>query len=100
MSLAKAPSCTSIACTDLFLIGAGIITTLTLFMFSSAAKIISLTHIGLLEYIAPTLAFLTGILLYQEPFDTPRLFGFAIIWIALLIIPTKGFFSPSPKRDA
>lgn len=86
--------------TDLFLIGAGIITTLTLFMFSSAAKIISLTHIGLLEYIAPTLAFLTGILLYQEPFDTLRLFGFAIIWIALLIISTEGFASASPQRDA
>lgn len=86
--------------TDLFLIGAGIITTITLYMFSSAAKSISLTLIGLLEYIAPTLAFLVGTLLYKEPFDASRLIGFTFIWIALLILTLEGFAPASPQRDA
>jgi len=85
--------------TDLFLIGAGIITTLTLFMFSAAAKTLSLTVIGLLEYIAPTLAFLTGMVLYKEPIDTPRLIGFALIWIVLLILTLDNFLTaPSPQK--
>lgn len=86
--------------TDLFLIGAGIITTLTLYMFSAAAKNISLPLIDLLEYIAPTLAFLSGTVLYKEPFGISRLLGFTLIWIALLILTINGFISASPQRGA
>ncbi len=85
--------------TDIFLIGAGIITTLTLYMFSAAAKTLTLTIIGLLEYIAPTLAFLTGIILYKEPFDISRLIGFTLIWIALLILTLGNFLPASSQQE-
>ena len=73
------------ATVDLLLIGAGIVTTIPLLMFASAAKQIPLNMIGVLQYLAPTIQFLIGVLIYKEPFDTTRLIGFGIVWLALII---------------
>lgn len=70
---------------DLLLIGAGVVTTIPLLMFASAAKQIPLTIVGILQYIAPTIQFLIGVFIYKEPFDTTRLIGFSIVWLALVI---------------
>ena len=70
---------------DLLLIGAGIVTTIPLLMFASAAKEIPLNMIGVLQYFAPTIQFLIGVFLYKEPFDTTRFIGFGIVWLALII---------------
>jgi chloramphenicol-sensitive protein RarD len=43
-----------------------------------------------LQYIAPTLQFLLGVLVYAEPFTHQRLVGFSIIWLALLIYWLEG----------
>jgi chloramphenicol-sensitive protein RarD len=63
----------------------GVITALPLLLFGSAARQIPLTMIGLLQYIAPTVQFFLGVLVYHEPFDSTRLVGFSIIWAALVI---------------
>jgi chloramphenicol-sensitive protein RarD len=70
---------------DLLLIGAGIVTTIPLLMFASAAKQIPLNMIGVLQYLAPTIQFLIGVFVYKEAFDTTRLIGFSIVWLALII---------------
>jgi chloramphenicol-sensitive protein RarD len=70
---------------DLLLIGAGIVTTIPLLMFASAAKQIPLNMVGILQYLAPTIQFLIGVFIYHEPFDTTRLIGFSIVWLALII---------------
>lgn len=70
---------------DLLLIGAGLVTTIPLLMFASAAKEIPLSMIGILQYFAPTIQFLIGVFLYKEPFDTTHLIGFSIVWVALII---------------
>lgn len=70
---------------DLLLIGAGIITTIPLLMFASAAKQIPLTMIGVLQYLAPTIQFLIGVFVYDEPFDQTRMIGFSLVWLALLL---------------
>lgn len=70
---------------DLLLIGAGIVTTIPLLMFASAAKQIPLNMIGVLQYLAPTIQFLIGVFIYKEAFDTTRLIGFSIVWLALII---------------
>lgn len=70
---------------DLFLAGAGIVTTIPLLMFASAAKQIPLTMVGILQYIAPTLQFLIGVFIYKEPFDRSHLIGFGIVWLALVV---------------
>jgi chloramphenicol-sensitive protein RarD len=46
--------------------------------------------VGFLQYIAPTLQFLIGVLVYQEPFPVERLVGFSIIWAALAIYSLEG----------
>ncbi|NUQ85591.1 MAG: EamA family transporter RarD [Anaerolineales bacterium] len=70
---------------DLLLVGAGIVTTIPLLMFASAAKQIPLNMVGVLQYLAPTIQFLIGVFIYREPFDHTRLIGFGIVWLALVI---------------
>jgi chloramphenicol-sensitive protein RarD len=73
------------ALTDMFLIGTGVVTSIPLLMFASAARQIPLTLIGILQYVAPTLQFLIGVFLYHEPFDQSHLIGFGLVWMALII---------------
>ncbi|MBL8076840.1 MAG: EamA family transporter RarD [Anaerolineales bacterium] len=78
---------------DLFLVGAGIVTTIPLLMFASAAKQIPLSMVGILQYIAPTLQFLIGVFLYKEPFDHSHLIGFGIVWAALVIFWVENYIA-------
>jgi chloramphenicol-sensitive protein RarD len=78
---------------DVFLIGAGVVTTIPLLMFASAARQIPLTVMGLLQYIAPTLQFLIGIFLYKEPFEQSHLIGFGLVWVALVIFWVENYLS-------
>ena len=85
------------AFTDLFLIGAGLVTTIPLLMFASAAKQIPLTIVGLLQYIAPTIQFLIGVFVYKEPFDHAHFIGFAIVWVALIIFAVESYMANRSK---
>jgi chloramphenicol-sensitive protein RarD len=76
---------------DVLLVGAGLVTTIPLLMFASAAKQIPLTIVGLLQYIAPTLQFLIGVFLYKEPFDQAHFIGFAIVWAALIVFAIESY---------
>ncbi len=67
------------------LILTGMITILPLIWFAYGARRIPLGTLGFLQYIGPTLQFLLGVFLYHEPFDSARLTGFGLIWLALLI---------------
>ena len=78
---------------DLMLVGAGLVTIIPLLMFSSAAKRIPLTMIGVLQYINPTIQFLLGTLIFKEPFDHHRLIGFGIVWVALILFGVEGFLA-------
>ncbi len=71
--------------TTLLLIGAGAATSIPLILFAAGARRISLTTLGLLQYMAPTLQFLIGVLLYHEPFGPDRVVGFSLIWLALVL---------------
>jgi chloramphenicol-sensitive protein RarD len=75
------------------LILAGVVTGLPLMMFSAAARLIPLSTLGFLQYIAPTMQFFIGVLIYREPFSPDRLVGFGVIWVALLIFSFEGFFA-------
>jgi chloramphenicol-sensitive protein RarD len=68
------------------LIGAGIVTALPLMLFGAAAVRIRLSTLGLLQYITPTIQFLIGVLFYGEPMPLSRLAGFALVWIALVVL--------------
>lgn len=68
----------------------GVVTALPLLLFARAAHAIPLILVGILQYIAPTVQFLLGVFLYQEPFSLSLLLGFSIIWIALIIFTLEG----------
>lgn len=77
--------------TNLLLMGAGITTVVPLLTFAAALKHIPLSLMGILQYIAPTLQFLLGVLVYNEPFTQTQLVGFSIIWAALIIFSTESW---------
>jgi chloramphenicol-sensitive protein RarD len=78
---------------DVMLVGAGLVTVVPLWMFSTAAQRIPLTMIGVLQYINPTMQFLLGVLIFKEPFDHRRLFGFGVVWVALIFFGLEGYFA-------
>lgn len=78
---------------DLLMIGAGLVTTIPLLLFASAAKQIPLSVLGILQYLAPTIQFLIGIFIYKEEFDTSRLIGFGIVWLALIIFWVESYLA-------
>jgi len=86
------------ATSDVLLMGAGLMTTIPLLMFASAARRIPLSLVGILQYIAPTLQFLLGVLVYGEPFTHTQFIGFSIVWVALILFGAEGFFVHRAER--
>ena len=78
---------------DILLVSTGLVTTIPLLMFASAAKQIPLTVVGLLQYIAPTIQFLIGVLIYKEPFDISHLVGFGFVWVALILFAIENYIA-------
>jgi chloramphenicol-sensitive protein RarD len=77
--------------TDLWLIGVGPITAIPLLLFAAGARRITMTTLGLLQYLGPTIQFMLGLWLFREPFDSQRLLGFGLIWTALLVYSLDGW---------
>nr|WP_298138808.1 EamA family transporter RarD [uncultured Pseudomonas sp.] len=70
---------------DWLLLGAlGLITTLPMWLYIASVKALSLTTVGFLQYLNPTLMFLLAVLLFGEPVGAYKLAGFGLIWCALL----------------
>lgn len=84
--------------TSLLLALTGVVTAFPLLMFAYAARHVRLATVGILQYIAPTLQFLLGVLVYHESFTQTRLFGFAAIWLALLIYSCEGLLVERRRR--
>jgi chloramphenicol-sensitive protein RarD len=88
------------------LAGGGIATAIPLILFGAAAIRVPLTTIGLLQYLAPVLQFLIGVLVRHEAMPASRLAGFALVWIALTIFTVDAIralrrpLSPLPARSA
>lgn len=78
---------------NILMIGAGVVTTVPLLLFASAAQRIPLTMVGALQYIAPTIQFILGVFLYKEPFDRAHLIGFSIVWVALIIFWIENYIA-------
>jgi chloramphenicol-sensitive protein RarD len=78
---------------DVLLVGTGLVTAIPLLMFASAAPRIPLSLLGVLQYIAPTLQFLLGVLVYREPFTHSQFIGFGSVWAGLIIFGADGFLA-------
>ncbi|HWU96526.1 MAG TPA: EamA family transporter RarD, partial [Sphingomonas sp.] len=64
---------------DVMLVAAGVITATPLLMFAAAARLLPLSMMGLLQYIAPTLQFFVALAL-GEPLRPVHLLTFPLIW--------------------
>lgn len=80
------------------LAGTGLITVGPLLSFAAAARRITLTSLGLMQYMAPTMQFLIGVYLYNEPFSMERAVGFALIWAALILYSTESIVHVRRRR--
>lgn len=77
---------------NILLIGTGVVTSVPLLLFASAARQIPLTMIGILQFISPTIQFLIGVLVYNENFDRSDMIGFGLVWVALIIFWLENYF--------
>jgi chloramphenicol-sensitive protein RarD len=75
---------------SLLLVASGIVTSFPLIAFAHALRRVPLSLIGLMQYLAPTLQFLVGVLVFKESFDANRAVGFACIWISLALVAGDG----------
>jgi len=79
------------ATTQGLLVLSGLVTTMPLLLFGFAAKSVSLSTLGILQYLSPTCGLLLGVFLYGEPFGTDQGIGFVLIWFALSIYSIDGW---------
>lgn len=70
---------------DLLLMGAGAATALPLVGFAYGARRLQLSTLGILQYSAPSIAFLLGVFVYKEPFGPSHMLTFALIWSGLAV---------------
>ncbi len=63
----------------------GPLTAVPLLLFGAAATRIPMTTLGLLNYVAPIMQFIIGILVFHEQMSTMRWAGFGLVWLALTI---------------
>lgn len=68
----------------------GPITAVPLLLFGAAATRVSMTTLGLLNYIAPIMQFAVGVLVFHEYMAPMRWVGFGLVWLALVIITSDG----------
>ncbi|ABZ75009.1 RarD protein, DMT superfamily transporter [Shewanella halifaxensis HAW-EB4] len=82
---------------NLLLVAAGIVTTIPLLCFASAAVRIPFSMLGFFQYIGPSIMFVLAIALFNEPFDAEKGITFAFIWAALLLFTVDMFYKRKPK---
>jgi chloramphenicol-sensitive protein RarD len=70
---------------NLLLIGCGIVTAGPLMIYANGAKRLTLSTIAIMQYIAPTMIFLTAVFIFGEPFSGVKLVAFTMIWAALVV---------------
>lgn len=74
-----------VASDNALLLGCGIVTAVPLMIYANGAKRLTLSTIAIMQYIAPTMIFLTAVFVFGEPFSGVKLVAFGLIWVALVI---------------
>jgi chloramphenicol-sensitive protein RarD len=78
---------------------AGPVTAVPLILFAFGAKLLRISTIGIMQYIAPTMIAVIAIFVFDEPFGIERVIAFALIWTALALY-TWSMFSNSRKSTS
>lgn len=67
------------------LIGSGAVTVLPLLMFAAGAKRISMSDLGMIQYVSPTMQFFLGLTLFGEAFNLQKFAGYAWVWAGIAV---------------
>ena len=75
----------------------GVVTAVPLLLFAYAAQRVPFTLLGALQYLVPTINLVLGWLVYDEPMSTTSLVGFALVWVALVLVTLDRVGTPSQR---
>jgi chloramphenicol-sensitive protein RarD len=80
------------ALADALLLAGGVVTSIPLVLFSYGARQVPYSTIGVLQFIAPTLQMICGLLFFHETLTRERATGFVLIWIGLAVYVTNALW--------
>ena len=78
----------------------GPITAIPLLLFSAATRRIPLSWVGMMQYITPTMQFLTALLIFGEHMSRGQWWGFIIIWVTVALIGADSIHAGNRARRA
>lgn len=84
----------------LMLMGCGVLTGTALLFFSLAVRRIRYSTAGIMQYISPSLVFLTAVFIFGEPMDGWRWLSFALLWVALGIYTVEALREGRKMQEA
>jgi len=73
-------------------------TAVPLLLFASSARRVSLSTLGLTQYLAPVMQLLVGVVVQHEAMPPARWIGFGIVWVALVVLTVDGFVAARAAR--
>ncbi|MEV7826463.1 EamA family transporter RarD [Microbacterium enclense] len=82
----------------ILLLAAGAVTAVPLLLFASGARRVPLTVIGLLQFVAPVIQFVIGAWVLHEPMTPERWVGFALVWVALVLLSVDSLVASRRHR--
>jgi chloramphenicol-sensitive protein RarD len=84
----------------LLLMSAGVVTAIPLLFFAASARRVPLVILGLLQFFAPVLQFLVGVVVRHEEMPPARWLGFALVWVGLVLFATDQVRIARTRRRA
>lgn len=85
---------------DLILILGGAFTLAPLLLFAAAARRISMTALGMTQYLGPSLQLIIGVFVFNEPFGSERQIAFGFIWFGILLYTIDQLNNRRQRRSA
>ena len=77
---------------DAFIAASGLMTAAPLLCFNAAVRRLKLVTIGILQYIAPSIALILAVAAYGEPFESVHAVTFGCIWLALAMFTAEAWY--------
>jgi chloramphenicol-sensitive protein RarD len=78
----------------------GVATSVPLILFAAASRRLRLVHVGLIQYLTPVIQFLLGTFVLHEAMPPARWAGFALVWVALLVLSIDMVVNAKAARRA
>jgi chloramphenicol-sensitive protein RarD len=84
----------------LAMLAAGVVTTVPLLLFAAGARRLPLVTLGLVQFVAPVLQFVFGVVVLHEAMPLERWIGFGLVWAALVVLTVDMIRNARPPRRA